>query len=136
MNILKQVFSSHNFTALSVLSALASGCCWHLSTTAAAEDPFGWNAIAAILAIISAALALASILTAPAREEKSVNSSERLALVIGRVLRSGLQSNPVVKQQVLNELDAISSAGMKNKEFDVLATAIKSSLNSPNNIGP
>lgn len=64
-----------------------------------------------------------------------MNSSERLALVIGRVLRSGLQSNPSVKQHVLDELDAISSAGMANKDFDVLAAAIKSSLNSKNDIG-
>ncbi|MCC4594487.1 hypothetical protein NRY95_02255 [Xanthomonas campestris pv. phormiicola] len=133
MEILKELFSSKNFTALSVLSALASGCLWHLSTRPVDWMPWDLNALAAIMAIASAILAVLSIIFSGSSEPSTEASTQRLALLIGRVIRAYTQTTPCNSTNVLSELDAIS-ANAKNEETKELAKVIASAVRSSKEI--
>jgi len=133
MDILKELFSSKNFTALSVLAALASGCLWHLSTRPVDWLPWDPNALAAIMAIASAILAVLSIISSARGEPSAKASTQRLALLLGRVVRAYTQETPCNPTHVLSELDAIS-ASANNEETRELAKVIASAVRSSNRV--
>jgi hypothetical protein len=133
MQTLKELFSSKNFTALSVISALASGCLWHLSTRPVDWLPWDLNALAAIMAIASAILAVVSIVSSVGNETSAKVSNQRLALIIGRIVRAHSLATACDCTKVLNELDAIS-ANAKNEETRELAKAIACGVRSCNDV--
>jgi len=133
MQALKEIFSSKNFTALSVISALASSCLWHMSTRPVDWLPWDFNALAAIMAIVSATFAVMSIVSSLGSETSAKVSNQRLAFIIGRIVRAHSRATACDSTEVLNELDAIS-AHMKNEETRELAKAIASAVRSCNDI--